>query len=70
MEFSSLNLLYDVAWMSVLLLIAKVIRSKVHFVQKLYIPQHLLLDSWDFLRVNNFCTLYRLVQKYQAMREY
>ena len=42
MEFSSLNLLYDVAWMSVLLLIAKVIRSKVHFVQKLYIPSALI----------------------------
>lgn len=29
MTFSALNLLYDVAWMSSLLLIAKVIRSKV-----------------------------------------
>lgn len=42
MEFSALSVLYDVAWMSALMLIAKVIRSKVHFVQKLYIPSALI----------------------------
>ncbi len=42
MGFSALNLLYDIAWMSALLLIAKVIRSKVRFVQKLYIPAALI----------------------------
>ena len=42
MNFSALNLLYDVAWMSALMLIAKVIRSKVRFVQKLYIPSALI----------------------------
>lgn len=42
MEFSALSLLYDVAWMSALMLIAKVIRSKVRFIQKLYIPSALI----------------------------
>lgn len=42
MEFSALSLLYDVAWMSALMLVAKVIRSKVRFVQKLYIPSALV----------------------------
>lgn len=42
MEFSALGLLYDVAWMSALMLIAKVIRSKVRFIQKLYIPSALM----------------------------
>ena len=42
MEFSALNLLYDIAWMSALMLIAKVIRSKISFIQKLYIPSALI----------------------------
>ena len=42
MEFSALSLLYDVAWMSALLVIAKVLRSRVCFVQKLYIPSALI----------------------------
>lgn len=42
MEFSALSLLYDVAWMSALLVIAKVLRSRVRFVQKLYIPSALI----------------------------
>ncbi len=42
MEFSALSLLYDIAWMSALLLFAKVIRSKIRFVQKLYIPSALI----------------------------
>lgn len=42
MEFSALSLLYDVAWMSALMLVAKVIRSKVRFIQKLYIPSALI----------------------------
>ena len=33
MEFSALSLLYDVAWMSALMLVAKVIRSKVRFIR-------------------------------------
>lgn len=42
MASSGLDLLYDVAWMSALLLIAKVIRSKIRFVQRLYIPSALI----------------------------
>lgn len=42
MGYSALSLLYDVAWMSALLLIAKVIRSRVRFVQRLYIPSALI----------------------------
>ncbi len=42
MEFSALNLLYDIAWMSGLLLVAKIIRSKVKFIQRLYIPSALI----------------------------
>lgn len=42
MEFSALKLLYDIAWMSALLLLAKVLRSKIRFVQKLYIPSALI----------------------------
>lgn len=32
MDFTELSLLYDVAWMSALLLMAKIIRSKVRFI--------------------------------------
>lgn len=42
MEFSALSLLYDVAWMSSLLLLAKIIRSKVKIVQRMYIPSALI----------------------------
>lgn len=66
MEFSALNLLYDIAWMSALMLIAKVIRSKISFIQKLYIPSALiagfmgLLAGWktifecDSVQLRNF----------------
>lgn len=60
MEFSALSLLYDVAWMSALMLIAKVIRSKVRFIQKLYIPSALiagfmgLFAGKQFLNVISF----------------
>lgn len=60
MEFSALNLLYDIAWMSALMLIAKVIRSKISFIQKLYIPSALiagfigLLAGKQFLNVIPF----------------
>lgn len=37
MDYLALNLLYDIALMSGLLVIAKVIRSKIKFIQKLYI---------------------------------
>lgn len=42
MDFTELSLLYDVAWMSALLLMAKIIRSKVRFIQRLYIPSALI----------------------------
>lgn len=42
MEFHVLNALYDLCIMSTLLFIGKVIRAKVRFVQKLYIPSALI----------------------------
>lgn len=42
MTYSATSLLYDVACMSALLFLAKIIRSKVKFVQKLYIPSALI----------------------------
>lgn len=42
MSFSATSLLYDIAFMSALLLIAKIIRSKIKFIQKLYIPSALI----------------------------
>ena len=42
MEYSALNLLYDISWMSALLLIAKVVRTKIKFIQKLYVPSALI----------------------------
>lgn len=42
MTYSATSLLYDVACMSALLFLAKIIRSKVKFIQKLYIPSALI----------------------------
>lgn len=42
MNYSALSLLYDVAIMSALLFVGKIIRTKVGFVQKLYIPSALI----------------------------
>ncbi|WP_455558414.1 sodium/glutamate symporter [Agathobaculum hominis] len=42
MEIHAVNILYDFCIMSTLLLIAKIIRSKVKIIQKLYIPSSLL----------------------------
>lgn len=42
MNYSALSLLYDVAIMSALLFVGKIIRTKVRFVQKLYIPSALI----------------------------
>lgn len=42
MQYSSTNLLYDVACMSALIFISKIIRSKVKFIQKFYIPSSLI----------------------------
>lgn len=57
MTFSALNLLYDVAWMSGLLLIAKVIRSKVRFIQKLYIPAALIAGFIGLFGGNQFLNI-------------
>lgn len=57
MEFSALNLLYDVAWMSALLLIAKIIRSKVRFVQRLYIPSALIAGFMGLFAGRQFLNL-------------
>ena len=54
MEFSALNLLYDIAWMSALMLIAKVIRSKISFIQKLYIPSSLIAGFMGLLAGKQF----------------
>lgn len=62
MNFSALNLLYDVALMSALMLIAKIVRSKVKFVQRLYIPSALiagflgLFAGKQFLNIIPFST--------------
>lgn len=42
MEFSVLNVLYDFCIMSALLFVGKVVRAKVRFIQKLYIPSALI----------------------------
>lgn len=42
MGYSSLNLIYDVACISLLLFIAKIIRSKLKIIQNLYIPTALI----------------------------
>ena len=42
MEIHAINILYDFCIMSALLFISKIIRSRVKFVQKLYIPSSLL----------------------------
>lgn len=57
MTFSALNLLYDVAWMSGLLLIAKVIRSKARFIQKLYIPAALIAGFIGLFGGNQFLNI-------------
>lgn len=54
MEFSALNFLYDIAWMSALMLIAKVIRSKISFIQKLYIPSALIAGFMGLLAGKQF----------------
>lgn len=54
MEFSALNLLYDIAWMSALMLIAKVIRSKISFIQRLYIPSALIAGFMGLLAGKQF----------------
>lgn len=57
MTFSTLNLLYDVAWMSGLLLIAKVIRGKVRFIQNLYIPAALIVGFIGLFGGNQFLNI-------------
>ena len=42
MEIHAVNILYDFCLMSGLLFVAKIIRSRVKFIQKLYIPSSLL----------------------------
>lgn len=42
MEIHAINILYDFCIISALLLVAKIIRSRVRFIQKLYIPSSLL----------------------------
>lgn len=54
MDFTALSLLYDIAWMSGLLLIAKIIRSKVKFVQRLYVPSALIAGFLGLFLGNQF----------------
>ena len=42
MEIHAINILYDFCIMSALLFVAKILRSKIKFIQKLYIPSSLL----------------------------
>lgn len=42
MEIHAINILYDFCIMSALLFVAKILRSKIKFIQKFYIPSSLL----------------------------
>lgn len=42
MEIHAINVLYDFCIMSALLFVAKILRSKIKFIQKFYIPSSLL----------------------------
>lgn len=42
MGIHAINILYDFCIMSALLFVAKILRSKIKFIQKLYIPSFLL----------------------------
>lgn len=57
MNYSATSLLYDVACMSVLLLIAKIIRSKVKFIQKLYIPTALIAGFLGLILGKQFANI-------------
>ena len=73
MEIHAVNIIYDICIMSALMLIAKIIRTKIKIIQKLYIPSALvagflgLLLGKQFLNVipfnffntcNLFCYFY------------
>ena len=45
MEIHAINVLYDFCIMSALLFVAKILRSKIKFIQKFYIPSSLLAGS-------------------------
>lgn len=57
MTYSPLSLLYDIAWMSALLLAAKVIRSRVRFVQRMYVPSALIAGFLGLFAGKQFLNL-------------
>lgn len=42
MEIHATNIVYDICFMAVLMLVAKIIRAKIKFIQRLYIPSALI----------------------------
>lgn len=57
MEIHAVNIIYDFCFMAVLLLIAKIIRAKVTFVQKLYIPSALIAGFLGLILGSQFLNL-------------
>lgn len=49
---SVVDMLYDICWMSLLLLVAKIIRTKIKLIQKIYIPTALLAGFLGLLLGN------------------
>lgn len=54
MDYCALNLLYDIASISILIFIAKIIRCKIKFIQKLYIPSALIAGFLGLLLGKQF----------------
>lgn len=57
MTYSATSLLYDVACMSALLFFAKIIRSKVKFIQRLYVPSALIAGFLGLILGNQFLNI-------------
>ena len=57
MEIHAVNIIYDICIMSVLMLIAKIIRTKVRIIQKLYIPSALLAGFLGLLLGKQFLNI-------------
>ena len=49
MEIHAVNIIYDICIMSALMLIAKIIRTKIKIIQKLYIPSALVAGFLGFV---------------------
>ena len=54
MEIHAVNIIYDICIMSALMLIAKIIRTKIKIIQKLYIPSALVAGFLGLLLGKQF----------------